>query len=68
MLKPNMLVHTCLCGRLFNVVADSGPIAERLFGQPGFGPITECVHIAVRANTWVAKKIPGTSDGTATLQ
>ena len=59
MVVSNSLVQAVLGGSLADVVEDCWAVGHGLGFTPGAEAIAERVHVAVGANAWVTKQIPG---------
>src|SRR5882672_9143811 len=68
MMKADFFVDAILDCRLPNVIEDIRPVGDRLTLGPRFERIAERKHVAVGADAWIAKQIPGAADAIAALE
>ncbi len=62
-----MGANIILIGCFIHVFPNSRAIGDRLVRGPGFEVITQCVHVAIGANTGIPEKIPRTTDRISAL-
>ena len=68
MAKANVLLDLVLSRGVVYVTSNGGTIRDCLGFAPGLKAVAQGVHIAIRADAWVPKQIPGTTDGVTPLQ
>src|SRR6185312_4165165 len=68
MAEADVLLDAVLGRGLAHVVQDLRPVGDRLRIGPRLEGIAEREHVAVGADAWIAKQIPGAADAVAALK
>ncbi|CAI8300485.1 MAG: Uncharacterised protein [Hyphomonas sp. TMED17] len=64
----DFIIDTIFSCSLSNIVENCGPVGNRFLRSPRFKIIAERVHVAIRPNTRIAKKVPCSADRITRLE